>query len=93
MNFFFVSVKRVEEDLSSVHSRIGPVRIFLGALNEGTTEEEVLKVVEPLGEIKKIDVKVRHHPLAIVILHASTQAILQHRVLSSLSGQLRFHPF
>jgi len=51
------TVKRVEEDLSSVHSRIGPVRIFLGALNEGTTEEEVLKVVEPLGEIKKIDVK------------------------------------
>jgi len=45
------------DDPNSVYSKIGPVRLFLGNLNEGTTEEEVLAVVEPLGEIKKIDVK------------------------------------
>ena len=46
------------DDPNSVYSKIGPVRLFLGNLNEGTTEEEVLSVVEPLGEIRKIDVKV-----------------------------------
>lgn len=49
--------RHTEEDLSAVHAKIGHVRLFLGGLNEGTTVEEVLSVVEPLGEIKKIDVK------------------------------------
>jgi len=45
------------DDAKSIHSKIGPVRLFLGNLNDGTTEEEVREAVEPLGEIKKIDVK------------------------------------
>jgi len=48
---------RDHDDPDSIHSKIGPVRIFMGNLNEGTTEEEVLQVVEPLGEVKKIDLK------------------------------------
>lgn len=37
---------------------IGPVRLFIGNLMDGTTEDEVREVVEPLGEIRKVDVKV-----------------------------------
>ena len=54
----FLTQARDHDDPDSIHSKIGPVRIFMGNLNEGTTEEEVLQVVEPLGEVKKIDLKV-----------------------------------
>lgn len=48
----------VEEiDGKSVHAMIGPVRLFIGNLMDGTTEDEVREVVEPLGEIRKVDVK------------------------------------
>lgn len=48
----------VEElDANSGHSLIGPVRLFLGNLADGTSEEEVRETVEEIGEIRKIDVK------------------------------------
>ena len=47
-----------ENGEKSVHSRIGPVCLFIGNLKEGTTKEEVIEVVEPFGQIKKVDVKV-----------------------------------
>lgn len=46
-----------EIDGKSVHGLIGPVRLFLGNLLDGTTEDEVREVVEPLGEVRKVDVK------------------------------------
>ena len=42
----------------SAHSKIGPVRLFIGNLEDGTTEEEVKAAIEPIGEVKRIDVKV-----------------------------------
>jgi len=49
--------KSEENGEKSVHSRIGPVCLFIGNLKEGTTKEEVIEVVEPFGQIKKVDVK------------------------------------
>lgn len=46
-----------ENGEKSVHSRIGPVCLFLGNLKEGTTAEEISEVVQPYGETKKIDIK------------------------------------
>lgn len=41
----------------SAHAKIGPVRLFLGNLKDGTTEEEVKEAIESIGEVKRIDVK------------------------------------
>jgi len=46
-----------DDDEKSVHAKIGPVCLFIGNLKEGTTVEEVTEVVEPFGDLKKVDVK------------------------------------
>jgi len=39
------------------HAMIGPVRLFVGNLTEGTTKEDLREVAEEHGEIRKVEVK------------------------------------
>ena len=62
-----------DDDEKSVHAKIGPVCLFIGNLKEGTTVEEVTEVVEPFGDLKKVDVKVGLCDKNYVIVKTSWQ--------------------
>lgn len=42
---------------STYNENVGPVRLFVGNLTEETTHEDVREVCEPIGDVKKVDLK------------------------------------